>query len=119
MQRTLPNDRCTLAEFLAITRMSKATFFPRYRHAANYAQLLDPQYDRKLRVLHVKRAAAHHIAAERAHKMTHGNKGRAPQRVCANCSGTASPRHRDCPHCGAALPQRSDRGRRELVGVAG
>ena len=98
--------RCTLAEFLRDTAMSKGTFFLRYRHNPAYAALLDIRTDRMHR-LWIRRDAVTAIRAERASKETHGNRGRCAVRTCGECGVGGHPRHTWCRGCGKPLPRLS------------
>ena len=98
--------RCTLAEFLRDTAMSKGTFFLRYRHNPAYAALLDIRTDRMHR-LWISRDAVTAIRAERASKETHGNRGRCAVRICVECGVGGHPRHTWCRGCGKPLPRLS------------
>lgn len=99
-------SRCTLAEFLRDTAMSKGTFFLRYRHTPAYAALLDIRTDRMHR-LWIRRDAVAVIRAERASKETHGNRGRCAVRTCAECGFEGHPRHTWCRGCDTPFPRRS------------
>jgi hypothetical protein len=77
MMRTLPPHRCSLVEFPEFARISKGTFFVRYRHNRAYADLLDIQED-KFHRLHLPVSAAHELLRLRPTNETHGNRGRVP-----------------------------------------
>lgn len=96
----IPEGRCSLSEFLAITQMTKNTFFLAFRHNPSYAALLDIQKNAARR-MHMPREAAEVIACERrvAGKLRHGNKRRTPQRPCPRCGVAIHPRHTWCD-CG-------------------
>ena len=96
---TFPEGRCGLREFLQIAGISKNTFYLKYRVHASYTPMLDIREDRMHRI-HMPRTAAELIAAERASKPPHGNKGRRPHRPCGGCRREMHPRARTCPACG-------------------
>ena len=98
--------RCTLAEFLRDTAISKGTSFPRYRHNPAYAALLDIRTDRMHR-LWIRRDAVVVIRAERASKATRVNRGRCAVRTCTECGFEGHPRHTWCRGCNTPFPRPS------------
>jgi|GEM_PF-3013176 len=101
----LLTTHCTIKEFLQKVRMSKGTFFPRYRFNPAYIALLDIKMDHMHRVL-IARSAVAVIRAERIQKESHGNRGKLSVRVCGSCQHDGHPRHRYCRGCGQAFPVR-------------
>ena len=98
--------RCTVADFLHDTAMSKGTFFLHYRHNPEYAALLDIRTDRMHR-LWIRRDAAAVIRAERVSKETHCNRGRCAIRTCSACGHKGHPRHTWCRGCHTPFPRPS------------
>lgn len=98
-----PDTHCSIKEFPQLARMSKGTFFTNYRYNPAYAALLDIRTDRMHRVW-LAREAAVRIRAERIGKEGHGNRGKAPVRICHRCAHVGHPRHTFCRGCGETAP---------------
>lgn len=98
-----PDTHCSVKEFLRLSSMSRSTFFTKYRYDPAYAALLDVKTDR-MHCVWLSRQAAAVIRAERVHKESHGNRGKAPVRRCTSCKYDGHPRHTFCHACGKAFP---------------
>ena len=96
--REIPSTHVKLREFLVLSGMSKGTFFLGYRHDPMRTELLDIRTDR-MHHIWLARRAAEVLREERRAKESHGNRGRAPVRICIHCGHRGHPRHRACIAC--------------------
>lgn len=94
----IPTTHISLPEFLKEASMSRCTFFTRYRNDPAYADMLDVRTDRMHRIW-LARSAATALRDARRAKASHGNRGKAPVRICSTCGYKGHPRHQHCHNC--------------------
>lgn len=99
-----PSARIRLTAFLALTGLSKTTFYHRFRHDPHWIEWLDLRIDRAGR-LHFSEDRARRFRASYLGGLAHDRSERADHllRRCKDCEAFLGPRSRFCSQCGAGV----------------